>query len=86
MRFDLSVMGYDVTGPEGDILEWSIAIYDTDYFWPPLVGSFSSNRVWWQDPWGNTGWYNEVRIQARPDVTTTSGPAPSIAPELVIPA
>jgi hypothetical protein len=86
MRFDLGVMGYDVTQPEGDVLEWSISIYDTDYFWPPLVGSFSSNRVWWQDPWGNTGWYNEVRIHARPDVTTTSGAVPALDPELAIPS
>ncbi|HOX24546.1 MAG TPA: sugar-binding protein [Candidatus Krumholzibacteria bacterium] len=84
MRFDLAVMGYDITRPEGDVIEWNVSIYDTDYFWPPAVGLFSSNRVWWQDPWGNTGWYNEVRIHARPDVTTTSGPVPAIDPELEI--
>ncbi|MDY0110647.1 MAG: hypothetical protein RBT60_12015 [Candidatus Krumholzibacteria bacterium] len=84
MRFDLAVMGYDVTRPQGDVIEWNVSIYDTDYFWPPQVGLFSSNRVWWQDPWGNTGWYNEVRIHARPDVTTTSGAVPTIGPEVVI--
>ncbi len=47
---------------------------------------FTTNRVWWQDPWGNTGWYGEVRIHARPDVTTTSGAVPEIGPEVVIPA
>ncbi len=84
MVFDLGVMGYDVTQPAGDVIEWNISIYDTDYFWPPVVNLFTSNRVWWQDPWGNVGWYNEVRIHARPDVTTTSGPVPAIAPEVVI--
>lgn len=84
MRFDLAVMGYDVTRPEGDVVEWNISIYDTDYFWPPAVGLFSSNRVWWQEPWGNTGWYNEVRIHVRPDVTTTSGAVPDLGPEVAI--
>jgi hypothetical protein len=86
MVFDLGVVGYDVTRPEGDVVEWNISIYDTDYFWPAQIGQFSSNRVWWQDPWGNVGWYNEVRIFARPDVTTTSGPVPAIGPEVVIPS
>jgi hypothetical protein len=84
MRFDLAVMGYDVTRSEGTIVEWNISIYDTDYFWPPAVGQFSSNRVWWQDPWGNTGWYNEVRVHVRPDVTTTSGAVPGLGPEVAI--
>ena len=66
-------------------MEWNISVYDCDWFWPINVNTFSSNRVWWQGPWGNTSWYNEVRIHARPDVTTTSGPAPQIAPEMVIP-
>jgi len=86
MRFDLEVMGYDTTNPEGEIIEWNISIYDTDWFWPISVTSFSSNRVWWQGPWGNTSWYNEVRIHARPDVTVGSGPAPTLEPEVVIPA
>ena len=85
MRFDLTVMGYDVTQPGGDVVEWNISVYDTDWFWPIDVNRFSSNRVWWQGPWGNTSFYNEVRIHASPDVTTTSGPAPRIAPEMVIP-
>lgn len=85
MRFDLTVMGYDVTQPGGDVVEWNISVYDTDWFWPIDVLRFSSNRVWWQGPWGNTSFYNEVRIHASPDVTVGSGPAPQIAPEMVIP-
>lgn len=84
MRFNLSPMGYDVTQPEGDIVEWNISIYDCDWFWPIDAGIFSSNRVWWQGPWGNAMWYNEVRVHARPDVTVESGPVPKIDPELVI--
>ncbi|MBU1071849.1 hypothetical protein KKG45_01230 [bacterium] len=84
MRFDLGVMGYDVTQPAGDVIEWNISVYDTDWFWPLDPLNFCSNRVWWQGPWGNNVWYDEVRIFARPDVTTASGPVPVIAPELVI--
>ncbi len=86
MRFDLDVMGYDVTQVDGDIVEWNISVYDCDWYWPISVTSFSANRVWWQGPWGNTSWYSEVRIHARPDVTTASGPAPQIAAELVVPS
>jgi hypothetical protein len=85
MRFNLTPMGYDVTQPAGDIVEWNISIYDTDWFWPLNVTSFSTSRVWWQSPWGNTAWYNEVRVFARPDVTTNSGSLPSLDPEVVIP-
>lgn len=85
MRFNLTPMGYDVTQPAGDVVEWNVSVYDCDWFWPISVSSFSSNRVWWQGPWGNTSWYSEVRIHARPDVTTASGPVPVIAPEMVVP-
>jgi len=86
MRFDLTAMGYDVTQPGGDIVEWNVSIYDCDWFWTQNIQTFSSNRVWWQGPWGNTSFYSEVRIYARPDVTTASGPVPDLAPEMVVPA
>ncbi len=85
MRFNLTAMGYDVTQPEGDVIEWNISIYDTDWFWPIDIATISSNRVWWQSPWGNDIWYNEVRVMARPDVTVSSGPVPEIDPEMIIP-
>jgi hypothetical protein len=84
MRFNLAPMGYDITQPAGDIVEWNVSIYDCDWFWP-ITAQFASNRVWWQDPWGNVGWYGEVRIHAKPSVTIASGPAPTIAPELILP-
>ncbi len=85
MRFDLGVMGYDILDSDGDIAEWNISIYDCDWLWPLDGNIFSANRVWWQDPWGNVGWYGQVRVHARPGVTTASGPAPVIEPELVLP-
>jgi hypothetical protein len=84
MRFNLTPIGYDVTQPAGDVVEFNISVYDTDGFWPISPVTFSSNRVWWQGPWGNDVWYNEVRILARPDVTTTSGAAPAIAPDFIV--
>jgi hypothetical protein len=84
MRFNLTPMGYDVTQPAGDVVEWNLSVYDADWFWPFNAGKFTANRVWWQSPWGNTAWYNEVKVHARPDVTTSSGPVPQVGPELVI--
>jgi len=85
MRFNLTSIGYDITQPGGDIVEWNISIYDCDGFWPFNPTVFTSNRVWWQSPWGNAAWFNEVRIHARPGVTVASGDVPDILPELVIP-
>lgn len=85
MRFDLTPMGYNVAQAGGDILEWNISVYDCDWFWPLNAQRFSSNRTWWQGPWGNAAVYNEVRIYARPDVTTGSGAVPFINPSFVCP-
>jgi len=82
MRFKLSVMGYDVLRPEGDILEWNISLYDCDGYWPLDGQYFCSNRVWVQSPWGNAAWYNELRIWTRPDVTWFSPTLPEIDPEV----
>jgi hypothetical protein len=85
MRFNLTPMGYDILQPAGDVLEWNVSIYDTDWFWP-ITAQFAANRVWWQDPWGNVGWYGEARIHAKPSVTVASGPVPVIPPELILPS
>ncbi len=90
MRFDLTVIGYNTTRPEGDVIEWNVSVYDCDCFWPLAQNcaggaNFASNRVWFQSPWGNDHWYDEVRIFARPDVNTTSGPVPAVPPEFYIP-
>ena len=86
MRFDVgpTVMGYDFTKPGGDVVEWNISIYDTDWNWPNTA-SFSSNRVWWEGPWGRDAYFHNVRILGRSDVTTTSGAAPALGPDIRIP-
>jgi hypothetical protein len=84
MRFNLTPMGYDVTQPAGDIVEWNVSIYDCDWFWPYDALTFGSQRVWWQSPWGNAMWYSEVRIFARPDVTVDTPSVPFANAEVVI--
>lgn len=84
MKFDLSAVGYDITKPGGDIVEFNLSIYDCDNYWPLVPINLAANRVWWQGPWGNSMGYNEVRIKCRPDVTVNSGPVPYSPPELIV--
>ncbi len=85
MRFDLGVMGYNVTKASGDTIEWNCSVYDCDWLWP-FQPIFSANRVWWQNPWGNDAWFHNVRILARPDVTIYSSPGPPLDPDFRVPA
>lgn len=85
MRFNLTPMGYDVTQPGGDVVEWNIAIFDSDWNWPFNALKFYTNRVWWQSPWGGDAWYNEVKIHGRSDVTISSGPLPAVGHEFAVP-
>jgi hypothetical protein len=84
MRFDVTATGYDFSQAVGDIFEWNVSIYDTDWYWPINLYRFSANRTWWQGPWGNDLWYDEVRVYGRDDVTTTSGPVPDPGPEFTV--
>jgi hypothetical protein len=84
MRFDLGVLGYNVTLPQGDVIEFNVSIYDTDWYWPLSLARFASNRVWWQSPWGNAMWYHEVELHSMPGVTINSGALPTVAPDVQI--
>jgi len=85
MKFDLGVMGYNITGPNGDTVEWNISVYDCDWL-HPFTANFSANRVWWENPWGNDFWFHNVRVKAKPSVTINSGPTPAFPPDVRIPA
>jgi hypothetical protein len=86
MRFNLDSLGYNVTKAAGDTIEWNLSIYDTDNWWKnPVDISLSRNRTWWASPWGNVAEQDEVRIYAKPSVTTTSGALPAIDPDFRIP-
>lgn len=86
MRFGLTQSGYDVTTPQGDIIEWNCSVYDLDWFWP-LSNFFrlAVNRSWIQGPWGNDSWYHNLHVYSRPSVTINSGAVPTVAPEIRIP-
>jgi hypothetical protein len=84
-RLNLRTRGYNVTQPSGDIIQYSLSIYDNDWYWPNDSTRQAGNRVWFQCPWGNNNAYGHIRLYARPDVTTSSGPVPSVSYELRVP-
>ena len=84
MRWNLDSLGYNVTTSGGDVVEFNLSIYDTDWQWPLNLSKFSVNRTWIQSPWGNAAWYDELHIYSKPSVTVASGAAPLIPPELRI--
>ncbi len=85
MRFDLGSDGYNINQAGGDAVEWNCSVYDNDHYWP-MSNPFrwSVNRTWIEGPWGNVGWYSDVKILGRSDVTTASGALPVYGPDLVI--
>ncbi len=84
MRFGLKKFGYDVTQAGGDVVMFSLSIYDGDYEWPIDTTKFSGNRTWAQCPWGNTSAGDHIRVFARPDVTTSSGVVPTVAADYIV--
>jgi hypothetical protein len=84
MRFDLGVIGYDATKVAGEVIEFNISIYDTDWYWPVNLARFSANRTWWQSPWGRDMWYDEVQVWTKPSVKIGTGGVPIVAPEVTL--
>ena len=85
MRIDLGKLGYDVTKADGDVVELNFSIWDADNIFGTEPYRISSTRTAWQCPWGNTTMYNVGRVYSKPTVTINSGPAPVVAPDLIIP-
>lgn len=85
MRMDLSVLGYDVTLPEGDIIMLNFSIWDCDYLFEGNPSTVNTTRTHFQSPWGNTNANNTARIHVRPDVTTSSGVLPDVNPDVILP-
>ncbi len=83
-RINLNTFGYNVSQPAGDIVMYSLSIYDADWQWPLDTVRQSGNRVWFQCPWGNAAAYNHIRVYARPSVGLT-GLVPVVGPERTIP-
>ncbi|MFH0735218.1 MAG: T9SS type A sorting domain-containing protein [bacterium] len=85
MVVDLSVLGYDVTKPAGDIVELSFSIWDCDNLFGGDPSKISTARTHWQNPWGNANANNVGRVFSRPDVTVNTAVLPDILPEAIIP-
>lgn len=84
MKISLDSLGYDVVSAGGDIIELNFSVWDTDNTFDSDPADNVSGRIWWQSPW-NSNDDNVGRINADPAVTTTSGPAPEILPDVIIP-
>lgn len=85
MKIDLSVMGYNVTNPNGDVVALNFSIWDGDWIWAGDPFKIASARTWFQAPWGNANAINVIRVYGRPDVTINTTNLPVIAPDGVIP-
>lgn len=84
MRINLDSLGYKTNNASGDIVMFNMAIRDIDWYWP-IQDWLTFSRVWIQGPWANVSERDHLRIYARPDVTTSSGAAPKILPDVIIP-
>ncbi len=85
IKINVGARGYTVSQPGGDIIMYSLSIYDADYEWPLDTLRQSGNRVWYQCPWGNAAAYGHIRIYARPDVGL-AGSVPFVGAERIIPS
>ncbi len=84
LRFGLKKFGYDVTQIGGDVVMFSISIYDADYRWPLDTLKATGDRTWAQCPWGNTSANDHIRVFARSDVTGSSGPVPVVPADYIV--
>ncbi|HZW39405.1 MAG TPA: sugar-binding protein [Ignavibacteriaceae bacterium] len=84
MKIDLSVLGYDVTKAEGDLVALHFSIWDCDYLFEGNPGRISTTRTHFQAPWGNAHGSNVARIIARPDIGLTSA-IPNVEPDVSVP-
>jgi hypothetical protein len=85
MRIDLTVLGYDVTAAEGDIIALNFSIWDCDFLFEGDPSRVTSSRTWFQSPWGNANAMNVARVFGHPDVTVSSETLPDVEPDVVVP-
>jgi hypothetical protein len=85
MRFDLSKLGYNPTGPDGDVVELNFSIWDGDNIFGTNPETVSETRTHWQSPWGNANGNNVGRIYVKPSVTINTTTLPEVAPDVIIP-
>ncbi|MEW6062085.1 MAG: T9SS type A sorting domain-containing protein [Bacteroidota bacterium] len=88
-KINLKFYGYNPKDAAGDIVMFSLSIYDADWQWyrgaDTVKNRFTINKAWLQGPWGNASVFGHVRVHVNPAVTVTSGAVPTVGPDLVIP-
>lgn len=86
-KINLKYYGYDAKAANGDIVMYSLSIYDCDWQWyrgaDTTKNRFAINKGWAQGPWGGNN-NNHIRVFVKPTVTTT-GAVPPVNADLVIP-
>lgn len=86
-KVNLRFYGYTPQAAAGDIIMYSLSIYDSDWQWfrgaDTVKNRFAINKAWAQGPWGGNN-NNHLRIFVKPSVTTTSGAVPTVSADLVI--
>ena len=85
MRISMDSLGYNLTKPEGEIIETNFSIWDCDYLYEGHLDKISTTRTHIQSPWSNANSDNVIRLYTRPDVTTNTTTLPVIAPDVVLP-
>lgn len=84
MKVKLSVVGYDVSLPEGEVVALNFSIWDCDYLFEGDVTKISTTRTHWQAPWGNANLFNVGRVMIRPDVDINTVNLPFTEPDVRI--
>ncbi|MDD8017105.1 MAG: T9SS type A sorting domain-containing protein [Bacteroidota bacterium] len=87
-KINLKFYGYDAKAAVGDIVMYSLAVFDADWQWfrgaDTVKNRFTVSKAWAQGPWGGNN-NSHMRVFVNPSVTTTSGAVPIVGPDLVIP-
>ncbi|HCY75840.1 MAG TPA: hypothetical protein DHV28_07945 [Ignavibacteriales bacterium] len=83
MRVDLTLMGYDVTQTDGDLVAMNFSLWDCDYLFEGDPSRISTTRTHLQNAFTTNG-NNVLSIYAKPDIGLTSE-LPIIQPDVVIP-
>lgn len=83
MRLNMANLGFDLDGPDGDVIGTGFAINDADWFWGDNTDRSATSRAGFQNQWGNfsTG---AVRLHTHPSVTVNSGAVPSVEPDVIV--
>lgn len=84
MRLNMEPLGFDIDGPDGDVVPMGLAIQDADWYWGGNSDESATSRAWFQSQWGN--FVSGVgRLVFDPAVTTAGEPVNLLSPDVIIP-